>query len=401
MATVKVKLRPSTVPGKAGTIYYQLTHLRQVKQITTKIHLHPQDWDSNKAQIIFTDSTSYLLQCKIDRDLDRLKKIIYKIDAECANYTVNEIIEKFYQTTADYSITDFFTQQIQKLKNDNRRGTARNYSKTLKSLKAFMKNTDSTFNIVTEQFVESYNTFLIQRGVVRNTISFYMRIFRSVYNKAVTQKIIEQTFPFKNVYTGVDRTRKRAVTETVISQLLSIDLKKSKALQFARDLFIFSFYARGMAFVDIVYLKKSNIQNGYITYVRHKTGQELTIRIETRLQNIINQYEKKDSPYLSPILNTEDENKAYSQYEIALNYYNRQLKRLSKLLEPNINLSSYTPRHTWATTARNKNVPLSIISAGMGHSSEKTTLIYLTKIDNSIIDQPKIRKQSQWQSQMQ
>ena len=387
MATVKVKLRPSTVPGKAGTIYYQLTHLRQVKQITTKIHLHPQDWDSNKAQIIFTDSTSYLLQCKIDRDLDRLKKIIYKIDAECANYTVNEIIEKFYQTTADYSITDFFTQQIQKLKNDNRQGTARNYSKTLKSLKAFMKNTDSTFNIVTEQFVESYNTFLIQRGVVRNTISFYMRIFRSVYNKAVTQKIIEQTFPFKNVYTGVDRTRKRAVTETVISQLLSIDLKKSKALQFARDLFIFSFYARGMAFVDIVYLKKSNIQNGYITYVRHKTGQELTIRIETRLQNIINQYEKKDSPYLFPILNTEDENKAYSQYEIALNYYNRQLKRLSKLLEPNINLSSYTPRHTWATTARNKNVPLSIISAGMGHSSEKTTLIYLTKIDNSIIDE--------------
>lgn len=387
MATVKVKLRPSTVPGKAGTIYYQLTHLRQVKQITTKIHLHPQDWDSNKAQIIFTDSTSYLLQCKIDRDLDRLKKIIYKIDAECANYTVNEIIEKFYQTTADYSITDFFTQQIQKLKNDNRRGTARNYSKTLKSLKAFMKNTDSTFNIVTEQFVESYNTFLIQRGVVRNTISFYMRIFRSVYNKAVTQKIIEQTFPFKNVYTGVDRTRKRAVTETVISQLLSIDLKKSKALQFARDLFIFSFYARGMAFVDIVYLKKSNIQNGYITYVRHKTGQELTIRIETRLQNIINQYEKKDSPYLFPILNTEDENKAYSQYEIALNYYNRQLKRLSKLLEPNNNLSSYTPRHTWATTARNKNVPLSIISAGMGHSSEKTTLIYLTKIDNSIIDE--------------
>ena len=387
MATVKVKLRPSTVPGKAGTIYYQLTHLRQVKQITTKIHLHPQDWDSNKAQIIFTDSTSYLLQCKIDRDLDRLKKIIYKIDAECANYTVNEIIEKFYQTTADYSITDFFTQQIQKLKNDNRRGTARNYSKTLKSLKAFMKNTDSTFNIVTEQFVESYNTFLIQRGVVRNTISFYMRIFRSVYNKAVTQKIIEQTFPFKNVYTGVDRTRKRAVTETVISHLLSIDLKKSKALQFARDLFIFSFYARGMAFVDIVYLKKSNIQNGYITYVRHKTGQELTIRIETRLQNIINQYEKKDSPYLFPILNTEDENKAYSQYEIALNYYNRQLKRLSKLLEPNINLSSYTPRHTWATTARNKNVPLSIISAGMGHSSEKTTLIYLTKIDNSIIDE--------------
>lgn len=152
-------------------------------------------------------------------------------------------------------------------------------------------------------------------------------------------------------------------------------------------MFIFSFYTRGMAFVDIVFLKKSNIQNGYITYVRHKTGQELTIKIETKLQNIINRYEKKDSPYVFPILNTEDGNKAYSQYEIALNYYNRQLKRLSNFLEPNINLSSYTPRHTWATTARNKNVPLSIISAGMGHSSERTTLIYLTKIENSVIDE--------------
>ena len=113
MATVKVKLRPSTVPGKAGTIYYQLTHLRQVKQITTKIHLHPKNWDSNNTQIIFTDSTSYLLQCKIDRDLDRLKKIICKMDTECANYTVNEIIEKFHQTNSDYTITDFKCQIIE------------------------------------------------------------------------------------------------------------------------------------------------------------------------------------------------------------------------------------------------------------------------------------------------
>ena len=62
---------------------------------------------------IFTDSTSYLLQCKIDRDLDRLKKIIYKMDTKCANYTVNEIIEKFHQTNSDYTITDFKCQIIE------------------------------------------------------------------------------------------------------------------------------------------------------------------------------------------------------------------------------------------------------------------------------------------------
>ena len=108
MATVKVKLRPSTVPGKAGTIYYQLTHLRQVKQITTKIHLHPQDWDSNKAQIIFTDSTSYLLQCKIDRDLDRLKKISNTVIGGCLIEFFNYFINCIVCTFSIYFVDDFF-----------------------------------------------------------------------------------------------------------------------------------------------------------------------------------------------------------------------------------------------------------------------------------------------------
>ena len=387
MSTVKVKLRPSTVPGKPGTIYYQLTHLRRVKQITTKIYLHPEDWDADNAKVISKDLTAYLLQCRIDCGLERLRKVIYELDAGRPEYTVDEIIGRFRQTVSECSLTDFFDGQIRKLKDNNQRGTARNYRKTLTSLKAFLKDTDPSIHIVTRQFVESYNTFLIRRGVVKNTISFYMRMFRSVYNKAVAQKIVEQTFPFKNVYTGIDRTRKRAVNDTVISRLLSMELGKSRPLQFARDLFIFSFYTRGMAFVDIAYLKRTNIQNGYIVYVRRKTGQELSVRIENGLNEIISRYDNRsDSAYVFPILSAENPDKAYSQYEVALNYYNRQLKRLSKLLGADINLSSYTPRHTWATTARNRNVPLSVISAGMGHSSERTTLIYLTKLENSVID---------------
>lgn len=78
---------------------------------------------------------------------------------------------------------------------------------------------------------------------------------------------------------------------------------------------------------------------------------------------------------------------AFSQYQTALGYYNKLLKRISKILDLDISLSSYTARHSWATAARNHNVPISVISAGMGHTTEKTTQIYLASLESSVIDQ--------------
>ena len=120
-----------------------------------------------------------------------------------------------------------------------------------------------------------------------------------------------------------------------------------------------------MAFVDIAYLKKENIQNGVICYARRKTGQLLSVRIEPSIQRII---------------------EAYEEYQVAINNHNRLLRRLSKMLPAGCKLTSYTSRHSWATAARNHNVPISVISQGMGHTSEQTTQIYLTMLENSVID---------------
>lgn len=156
----------------------------------------------------------------------------------------------------------------------------------------------------------------------------------------------------------------------------------------ARDLFLFSFYTRGMAFVDIARLRKSNIRDGIIRYERRKTGQPLYIRMEPCIKAILDRYAERvqNLPYVFPILKTEEPEAAYKQYTIALNYYNRLLKKLSDMLGLEKGLSSYTPRHSWATVARDSNIPLSVISAGMGHTSEQTTQIYLTMLENSAID---------------
>jgi len=386
MATIKVKLRPSTVEGKAGVIYYQITHNRKTQQITTKFRVHPSDWDSDEEILAPSAPNRSMIQNRIDSDIALLRRVISDLESSGMAYSVEDVIARYKSPQCHIIVLDYMQTQIEQLRAANRLGTAKNYEKTMTSFGAFLGDIRLPLSALTEQVITDYNAFLVQRGLVRNSVSFYMRVLRAVYNKAVRQKLIEQTNPFTEVYTGIDRTRKRAVAEAVVVKLNRLELDADSSLALCRDMFIFSYCTRGMAFVDIAYLRKSNLQNGMICYARRKTGQLLSIRIEPAIQRIIDRYAGNDSPYVFPILSSVDATEAYEQYQVALNTHNRLLGRLSEILGCGCKLTSYTSRHSWATAARNHNVPISVISQGMGHTSEQTTQIYLTMLENSVID---------------
>ena len=147
-----------------------------------------------------------------------------------------------------------------------------------------------------------YEQWLRIRKVSKNSSSFYMRTLRSAYNKVISRNQMEQTFPFRNVYTGVERTRKRAVPEDIMVRLQKLDLTHSAPLAFSRDMFIFSYCTRGMAFVDIAYLKKEDVSGGILSYVRHKTGQRLTVRIEPVSYTHLDVYKRQGASPLSPLI---------------------------------------------------------------------------------------------------
>lgn len=141
-----------------------------------------------------------------------------------------------------------------------------------------------------------------------------------------------------------------------------------------------------MSFVDMAYLRKSNLHNGVLTYCRHKTGQQMFIRWEACMQDIVNKYYNPHSPYLLPIISTSSKRSARKQYIYAAHRVNANLKRVAEMLEIEMPLTMYVARHSWASVAHRKNIPLSVISEGMGHDSENTTRIYLTSLDNVAID---------------
>ena len=334
------------------------------------------------------DAATAVVQRQIDGDLCLLRAIVGDFEARREEYGLSDVVGRF-RSSERFTVFAFVEKQIACLRADGKLGTARNYRRTLNSFSGFLNGADIPFSLLDERLVGRYNDWLQRRRIVRNTVSFYMRVLRAVFNKAVREGIVPQSSPFRNVYTGVDHTRKRAVGEETVIRLRCLNLEHSPSLALARDIFIFSYCARGMAFVDIAFLRKQDIAGGTIRYVRRKTGQHLTIRIEPCMGDIIERYSQvtRTSDYVFPLLSAKDPVRVFSQYQTALGYYNRRLKRLADLLELEMPLSSYTSRHTWATTARNHNVPLSVISAGMGHASEKTTQIYLASLENSVIDQ--------------
>lgn len=392
MATVKVKFRKSSVEGKAGTIYYQLCHKQSNRQITTRMRVLPHWWDAEKETFIAeadNNGLSARYQQQIEKDLLCIRRILCEWDGEGRDYTLADVIDRFRTLNENGdTVLSCLTTLIDELKNDGRWGNARNLQRALNSFSDFLGGLDRPLKQVDERLVMEYEQWLRIRKVSKNSSSFYMRTLRSAYNKVISRNQMEQTFPFRNVYTGVERTRKRAVPEDIMVRLQKLDLTHSAPLAFSRDMFIFSYCTRGMAFVDIAYLKKEDVSGGILSYVRHKTGQRLTVRIEPLIEEIIERYEPfvHNSPYLFPIITSNDPEEAFRQYQTALGYHNRKLKKLGKLTGENLHLSSYTARHSWATVARKHNVPLSVISAGMGHTSEKTTLIYLDSVENSLID---------------
>ncbi|MCH5226254.1 MAG: site-specific integrase [Muribaculaceae bacterium] len=294
---------------------------------------------------------------------------------------------------ANISYITFLEERINLLEKGGRHGTALTYRKAKSSLSAFLKNRDLKFSRFDAALVEDYNFWLLCRGVKRNTISFYNRILRAVYNKGVKRGFAVQCFPFRDAYTGVDRTRKRCVGCDILRELKALSLNGDKALILARDIFLFGIYARGMAFVDMAFLRKCNVKGGVLKYIRRKTGQEMTVRIESPMTEILKRYAGEgeylfpvmtpESPFLKQRCPAEDEHLRYSRI---LSAYNYRLRRLSEMLDVDCRLTSYTGRHTWASLARKMKVPLSVISEGMGHTSERTTEIYLASLDMAEID---------------
>lgn len=400
MSSINVKFRASTVAGREGSIYYQIVHERKVRQISTVYHVFPEEWDDSRSMVRTTRSSArkaaiLLIRERIRRDVDRLARIDRRLDAEGVSYTADDVVEEFHRYATDCSLFNFMENLVAKFKQKGRLRTSETYAAAMNSFRKFLDDRvwsgrlpgdrDIMLDSITPEIMEAYEDWHRMRGNTPNTISFYTRILRAVYNRAVDAEIIDNRNPFRHVYTGIDKTVKRAIPLSLVKKIRSLDLSPAPSLDYARDMFLMSFYLRGMSFIDMAFLKKADLKNGHVVYRRRKTGQRLMIKWTREMETLLGKYPTNPTEYLLPIIRKNGINERCAYRNIGYNI-NHNLKKIAGKMGLDIPLTMYVARHSWASAAKSKGIPLSVISEGMGHESESTTQIYLASLDTSAVD---------------
>lgn len=281
-------------------------------------------------------------------------------------------------------LADFIEVLSQELLVQGRGGTRESYLSTYRSVSSFADNSPIVLSeVFTKGFLFQYQQYLLNKGCCYNTVSAYMRVLRSVCNKAKKRGLLHAPDDlFEHVFTGSEPTVKRAISSQAILTLHNADLSAHPLLAFTRDLFMLSFHLQGMAFVDLAHLRKSDLKGNVLVYRRRKTGGLVAVPILPPARKLLNRYRSRDksSPYLLSILTCVG-GEVTTRYSSVLRTYNRRLKKLSEVLRLSENLTSYVSRHSWATAAYHIGVPTTLISEAMGHRTEEITRVYLASFD--------------------
>ena len=374
-------------------LVFQVIHDRRKKLIYTGYHVKEENFDEleekivNDEDVVSTVTDIAKVNCELRKIRNRIHTRIRRLEQTKGSFTVEDILSHCIHKNLkqQFYLLRYIDTQIERKKTLKKDGTAAAYKSTRSSLGKFLNNSNIRMSEIDLRFIRRYEDFLHNSGVTDNTVSYYLRNLRTLYNQAMTDGYLPQgEYPFIKAQTRPAKTVKRALVRKDLQTLANLELEDTPKLNFARDLYLFSFYAQGMAFVDIVLLKKSDICNGVLAYSRHKSKQLIRIAVTPQMKEVMDKY-ATEGEYVFPIINDKDSSE-YKQYRLALARINRYLKKIAAMVEIETSLTTYTARHTWATLARDCGAPVSVISAGLGHTSEETTRIYLKEFDVSQLD---------------
>lgn len=287
-----------------------------------------------------------------------------------------------------------FECRIKGLRSNGKGVTALNYLSAWRMVSKYLGEEAERFRLsaITEEWVREYAEWLLNRGNLQaGSVNFYLRNLRALYGYARREKsiVLGDRDPFKDLIPAVPPTPKRSLSDEDLYRLVGYGERsgvKANLLQ-ACDVFLFLFYARGMCFVDVYNLKKSDLYGDYIYYRRSKTGASLQVKIVSEVKSLIGKYADSESEYVFPFLRENKRGGEELSEKSALRRLNRHLKQVGEELGFTRPLTTYVARHSWASMVEACGTNTSVISQGLGHSSERVTLIYMKGMPSRVIDE--------------
>lgn len=395
MATIKILLRKKQNIKGEFPVALRISKNRKSKLIALKMTSKPEDW--NEEIGLFKKSyKNYLLKNRILLQLEQKAiKIIDDYRVDNIDFTLDEFEKKFRgKDQNQITVYDYFQSKISLLEKSGKIGAAGPYKSTRNALFKFAKKTIK-FRDISPDFLKRFEVHLrAKKNNQDGGIAFIMRELRALFNEAIDNDIVAiDAYPFRKYKISKLKGRKRRIALSIdeMKKFINVDLSDYPTLIKAHKYFIFSYYTRGMNYVDMMNLKWSDIQDGKIYITREKTSGKLVIKILSPVQDILDYFklEKRDTPYVFPILLTSDMSpkQIFNRKHKTLRSFNEKLNTIATLAKINKKITSYVARHSYATIMKQKGVSVEVISESMGHSSVLVTMAYLKDFENDYLDE--------------
>ncbi len=388
----------------AFPVVLQMMFLRKPKRFSLGKNLWCYEADWNEAAGTFKKSTENYREKNaiLDKVKHRVNEILFEFERDKQPFSFESFEDKLTgnEKKQVYSSFDkFLAALVDEMRAQSKLGNAKIYNDFGVALNNYRSTSKIVLSDINYNFLKGFETHLYKRGCTGGGIHHYMRTLRAIFNEAIRRGLVSKDFyPFKsqlnpNGYSLMNlksEAAPRAVSLEDIERIKRIDVASHPNLNLPWKVFLFSYYAFGLNFADLVVLKRANIQNGRIVYRRAKTGKEYSVAITEPMQAILSEFARKVSVFLFPFL-TESIHltpmQIMNRKHKVLKQINDGLKVISGLLDLPASLTTYVARHTFATTLKDKGVNVAIISECLGHADLSTTQAYLKKFEQSKLDE--------------
>ena len=385
-------LRDNTYP-----LMLRLTQHRKRKYISLGVSVLEKDWDFKKNQPKKSCPDREAIVKLISDKVSSYNSLIMDLTARQQPFTVSSLILALENRTKVKTVAEMYDYLIDEFRRTDHLGNMSIYQQSKSSLIKFNRTLDIPFSDIDCQWLERYEKWLKGRNIKGTTASILFRTLRSVFNRALSMKLIKpDIYPFNDFKVSKFdvRTKKRAVTKEDVKKIMSLDLSGERQyMQLARDIFLFSYFGAGINFSDIAMLRYCDISDGRVRYIRKKTGKEISFPLSNAGLEIIKRYSRQDATsedYIFPILDRKihrTEMQRKNRIHKVIGKVNPCLAEIGKMAGLETHLTTYVARHTYATVLKRSGVNIAIISESMGHSDIATTQIYLDSFENSQIDE--------------
>ncbi|KAA3639115.1 MAG: site-specific integrase [Bacteroidetes bacterium] len=394
MISLKLVLDKRT-PKKDGScpLKLRLVHRRQTYHLSLGYSLLPKDWDAAGQKVKTSCKTignTTRFNALIHQKKQAAMDIISQLDSEgqLQRLSFQELKARLLQKQGETMLLAFGREVVEQMKQAGQHGNARVYDTMLRSVREFAKGKDLPMKQINYSWLKRYEAWYLARGNSLNGLSVNLRTLRALCNRAIKERrLLKEYYPFQDYRIKKQTTGKRAISLDDIAKLKAFEPQTHRQKR-AKDYFFISFYLMGASFVDIAHLKLGNIRQGRIEYKRRKTGRLHSILLTEPLRELLTPYleGKVKRDFILNVMKSDTPEKQAVNVRDELRRYNRTLKQIGELCGIETPLTSYVARHSYATIAKFKGVPVAVISEALGHASPDVTQIYLDSFDTEVLD---------------